>query len=66
MRIALISRSSNLQLPQVIATPHIAGVTDVNMERSLERAARNFDAYARGARPDFLLNVPPRPRSNLS
>jgi phosphoglycerate dehydrogenase-like enzyme len=55
-----------LQLPQVIATPHIAGVTDVNMERSLERASRNFDTYARGMRPDFLLNAPPRPRRPLA
>ncbi|WP_225411652.1 NAD(P)-dependent oxidoreductase [Stigmatella hybrida] len=55
-----------LQLPQVIATPHIAGVTDVNMSRSLERIALNLEAYARGTKPEFLLNAPPQPRKPLT
>lgn len=54
-----------LQLPQVIATPHVAGITDVTLERSMERAAHNMDAYSRGLRPDFLLNAPSRPRKAL-
>ncbi|MDC0712557.1 NAD(P)-dependent oxidoreductase [Stigmatella sp. ncwal1] len=55
-----------LQLPQVIATPHIAGVTDVNMTRSLERVASNLESYARGRRPEFLLNSPAQPRKPLT
>jgi phosphoglycerate dehydrogenase-like enzyme len=55
-----------LQLPQVLATPHIAGVTDVNMARSLERVALNLEAYARGTKPEFLLNAPPSPRRALT
>ena len=55
-----------LQLPQVIATPHVAGVTDVNLAGSLEWAARNLEAYARGERPRFLVNSPPTPRSPLT
>lgn len=55
-----------LHLPQVIATPHVAGVTDVNLARSTELIARNLEAFARGARPDFLVNAPPSPRQPLT
>jgi phosphoglycerate dehydrogenase-like enzyme len=54
-----------LRLPQVIATPHIAGVTDVNLARSIEKVADNFSRYIRGERPEFLLNEPPHPRKPL-
>ena len=54
-----------LRLPQVIATPHIAGVTDVNLARSIDKVAENFARYIRGERPEFLLNVPSRPRQPL-
>lgn len=54
-----------LQLPQVISTPHVAGVTDVNLAGILEWASRNLAAYARGQRPEFLLNAPEHPRKPL-
>jgi phosphoglycerate dehydrogenase-like enzyme len=55
-----------LQLPQVLATPHVAGLTDVNLAGSLEWAARNLEAYARRERPHFLVNAPATPRTALT
>lgn len=52
-----------LQLPNVIATPHIAGVTDVNMARTLRLIAENLRRFARGEYPYFLINQPIRLRS---
>ncbi len=54
-----------LQLPQVLGTPHVAGLTDVNLAGSLEWAARNLEAFAAGRRPEFLVNAPPTPRAAL-
>ena len=45
-------------LPNVIATPHIAGVTDVNMQQTLRLVAENLNRYARGEVPEFLVNRP--------
>ena len=45
-------------LPNVIATPHIAGVTDVNMAQTLRLVAENLNRYARGEVPEFLVNRP--------
>ena len=47
-----------LQNPRVIATPHVAGVTDVNLERSFQWLADNLQRYARGEQPRFLVNQP--------
>jgi phosphoglycerate dehydrogenase-like enzyme len=49
-------------LENVIATPHIAGVTDVNMARTLQLTAENLRRFARSERPHFLLNSPLKPR----
>ena len=48
--------------PRVIATPHIAGVTDVNLHRSSECLAQNLQRYQRGQQPRFLVNQPLHPR----
>lgn len=50
-------------LPNVIATPHIAGVTDVNMTQTLRLVAENLGRYARGEVPEFLVNQPDEPRA---
>ena len=47
-----------LHHPRVIATPHVAGVTDVNLERSFQCLADNLQRYARGEQPRFLVNQP--------
>jgi phosphoglycerate dehydrogenase-like enzyme len=49
-------------LPNVIATPHIAGVTDVNMSQTLLLVAENLNRYARGEVPEFLVNRPSHQR----
>jgi phosphoglycerate dehydrogenase-like enzyme len=45
-----------LRLPQVIATPHIAGVTDVNLARMFELLAGNLQRYGRGETPHYLID----------
>lgn len=49
-------------LPNVIATAHIAGVTDVNMTQTLSLVAENLNRYARGEVPEFLVNHPLKQR----
>lgn len=51
-------------LPNVIATPHVAGVTDVNMTQTLRLVAENLNRYARGDVPEFLVNHPSFQRNN--
>jgi len=46
------------QLPQVIATPHIAGVTDVNLARTFQLLAENLERYRKGEMPRYLVNAP--------
>ncbi len=48
---------------RLIATPHIAGVTDVNLRRSFECLAENLRRYQRGEEPRFLVNQPGLPRN---
>ncbi len=45
-------------LPQVIATPHIAGVTDVNLARMFQLLAGNLQRYRRGETPHYLIENP--------
>ena len=49
--------SALLAMPQVLATPHIAGVTDVNVERSLLAIAENLRRWERGEIPRFVVNA---------
>jgi len=46
------------QLPQVIATPHVAGVTDVNLARTFQLLAENLERYRKGEMPRYLVNAP--------
>jgi phosphoglycerate dehydrogenase-like enzyme len=43
-------------LNQVIATPHIAGVTDLNIGNTLRIVADNLQRYARGEEPLYLID----------
>jgi len=54
-----------LALPNVIATPHVAGSTDVHLARALEHVAVNLERYARGEPPEFPVNAPLNPRRAL-
>lgn len=40
-----------LALPNVIATPHIAGVSDVHLPNAFGRVAENLERFARGEQP---------------
>jgi phosphoglycerate dehydrogenase-like enzyme len=51
------------QLPQVIATPHIAGVTDVNLAGTFQLVAGNLQRYRKGQTPLHLVTHPSRLRS---
>jgi len=46
----------------VVATPHIAGVTDVSYDGTARLCADNIDRYARGEVPLYAVNTPPDPR----
>ena len=45
-------------LPQVIATPHIAGVTDVNLGRTFQVVAENLQRFRKGETPMHLVTNP--------
>jgi phosphoglycerate dehydrogenase-like enzyme len=47
----------------VIATPHIAGVTDVSYEGIARAFAENMKRYTAGETPLYLANVPASPRA---
>jgi phosphoglycerate dehydrogenase-like enzyme len=49
-------------LPQVIATPHIAGVTDVNLARTFQVVAGNLQRYRKGETPLYPVNQPAQTR----
>ncbi len=53
------------QLENVVATPHVAGVTDMNAARSLELVAENVERLAKGQGLRFNLNTPRQPRKKL-
>ena len=45
-------------LPQVIATPHIAGVTDVNLAKTFQVVAENLQRYRKGETRLHLATYP--------
>ena len=50
----------------VVATPHIAGVTDVSYESTAKLCADNIVRYARGEAPLYTVNGPLRPRQRTA
>jgi phosphoglycerate dehydrogenase-like enzyme len=47
----------------VIATPHVAGVTDASYDGIAQVVARNIERYSRGDAPLFAVNAPSREAS---
>jgi phosphoglycerate dehydrogenase-like enzyme len=43
----------------VIATPHIAGITDASYDGTAQVCADNISRYARGEKPLYVVNAPP-------
>jgi phosphoglycerate dehydrogenase-like enzyme len=51
-----------LRHPNVIATPHVAGLTGRTFDRSGRLFAANLQRWAAGSSPDWAVNAPAHPR----
>jgi len=54
-----------LQLPQVLVTPHIAGLTDLMLAGTANYISRIIEEFAAGKKPKSILNFPEKPRRIL-
>jgi phosphoglycerate dehydrogenase-like enzyme len=54
-----------LQLPQVLVTPHIAGLTDLMLDGTVNYISHVIEAFASGKKPKSILNSPAKPRRLL-
>ena len=51
-----------LQLPQVLVTPHIAGLTDLMLNGTVNYICHVIEEFAAGKKPKSILNSPVKPR----
>ena len=58
-------KGSLLQLPQVLVTPHIAGLTDLMLEGTVHYMSQVIEEFAAGKKPKSILNSPAKPRRLL-
>ena len=54
-----------LQLPQVLVTPHIAGLTDLMLDGTANYICHVIEEFAAGKKPKSILNSPAKPRRLL-
>jgi len=54
-----------LQLPQVLVTPHIAGLTDLMLDGTVNYISHVIEEFAAGKKPKSILNSPAKPRQPL-
>jgi len=54
-----------LQLPQVLVTPHIAGLTDLMLAGTVNYISHVIEEFAAGKKPKSILNSPATPRRAL-
>jgi phosphoglycerate dehydrogenase-like enzyme len=54
-----------LQLPQVLVTPHIAGLTDLMLAGTVNYISHVIEELAAGKKPKSILNSPAKPRRLL-
>ena len=54
-----------LQLPQVLVTPHIAGLTDLMLDGTVKYISHVIEQFAAGKKPTSMLNAPATPRRLL-
>jgi len=55
-------RDPLLQLPQVLVTPHIAGLTDLMLAGTANYISQVIEDFAAGKKPKSILNSPAKPR----
>jgi phosphoglycerate dehydrogenase-like enzyme len=58
-------RDPLLQLPQVLVTPHIAGLTDLMLTGTANYISQVIEEFATGKKPKSILNFPEKPRCIL-
>jgi len=54
-----------LRLPQVLVTPHIAGLTDLMLEGTVKYISHVIEEFVAGKKPKSILNSPAKPRCLL-
>jgi phosphoglycerate dehydrogenase-like enzyme len=54
-----------LHLPQVLVTPHIAGLTDLMLNGTVHYISQVIEEFAAGKKPKSILNSPAKPRRLL-
>ena len=54
-----------LHLPQVLVTPHIAGLTDLMLDGTVHYISHVIEEFAAGKKPKSILNSPVKPRRQL-
>jgi len=54
-----------LHLPQVLVTPHIAGLTDLMLAGTVNYISHVIEEFAAGKKPQSILNSPTKPRHLL-
>jgi len=54
-----------LQLPQVLVTPHIAGLTDLMLNGTVNYICHVIEEFDAGKKPKSILNSPTKPRHLL-
>jgi phosphoglycerate dehydrogenase-like enzyme len=54
-----------LRLSQVLITPHIAGITDLMLSRTVDYMGHVIKDFSVGKRPESILNLPRNPRRPL-
>jgi phosphoglycerate dehydrogenase-like enzyme len=59
------SKNPLLQLPQVLVTPHIAGLTDLMLSGTADYIGHVIDNVSLGKKPRSILNSPSKPRRLL-
>jgi len=58
-------RDPLLQLPQVLVTPHIAGLTDLMLAGTANYIRQVIEEFSAGKKPKSILNFPEKPRRML-
>jgi phosphoglycerate dehydrogenase-like enzyme len=61
----LVLSNPLLQFPQLIVTPHIAGLTDLTLHGTIDYVCQVVDEVAAGKKPRSVLNAPTTPRGHL-